>query len=415
MRSIEQLRLRFRSILFRSRVEDELDDEIRFYVERQIAENLADGMDLKKARHTALRQFGGVLKIKEECRDMRRVNYIENLIQDLRYGLRILAKNPGFTAVAVITLALGIGANTAIFSLVDGILLKSLPYPEPDRLVSLTEYYPKGGFELIRDQSKTMDAAYYWEGEEFNLAQQGLPPVRLNGSEVSAELFSVLGVHAAIGRTFHTGENSPGNDRTVILSHALWERQFGHDPAVIGRSIVIEGTVRQIVGVMPAGFGFPSTKTNIWVPIQMNPRTDGDYWGPQDSVIARLKPGVTIEQAAQEVKSFIPRILAACPFPLGSNWNNDSTAIPLRRDIVGDVRSKLLILLGAVSLILLMACANVANLLLARSAARTKEVAIRSALGAGRSRVVRQLLTESLLLALGGGAMGLIFARGGLA
>src|SRR5215472_539771 len=216
---------------------------------------------------------------------MGRVNHTETFFKDVRYGLRVIRRRPGFAFVAMVTLALGIGANSAIFSLVNGVLLRPLPYADSDRLVRLTEDYPKGAFAILRDQCQSMDLAAYWPGEEFNLAEFGGAPVRVTGAEVSADFFSILGVRPVMGRTFHTGEDAAGNDNVVILSHALLQEQFGGDPFIIGRSITIEGQTRQVVGVMRPDFRFPSADTKLWVPLKLDPRNTGDFWGPQMPII----------------------------------------------------------------------------------------------------------------------------------
>ena len=339
----------------------------------------------------------------------------EGFMQDLRFGLRTLARNPGFTAVAVATLALGIGANTAIFGIVSGVLLRPLPFAQPERLVATSQYYPKGPLVVMQGRSRTMDlAGYSTDNEEFNLTGFG-HPVRLIGNGVSANFFSLLGRKAALGRTFHQDENRPGKDREVILSHALWEQRFSSDPNVIGRLIALEGEDREVVGVMPASFDFPSTKTQLWVPLRMDPRDIGDYWGSSYmALIGRLRPGATLEQARAELASMRSAILAAYAWRMPDNSWAQATVITLEEDLVGASRGKLLILLGAVVFLLLIACANVANLLLARSVTRRKEVAARVALGASRWRVVRQLLTESILLSVAGGSLGLLIAANGL-
>jgi predicted permease len=345
---------------------------------------------------------------------MNQADYIQNLFQDLRYGFRIIIKNPAFALVIVLTLGVGIGVNTAIFSLVNQILLQPLPYPHQEQLVGLTEYYPKGALPILREQCKTMDIAAVWPGEEFNLAEPGHPPVRLNGAMVSAELFSVLGVNAQQGRTFHSGEDLPGNNQVIILSQEIWQNQFGGDRNIVGQWITIEGESRQVVGIMPADFTYPSPETKLWIPLKLDPQLINDYWGPEMPFIGRLRAGATPEQARQEVQSLIPTILSAIPFPKPPDWNKNSIVISLQQSIVGDVRTTLFIFLGAVGLVLLMACTNVANLLLARSASRHKEIALRIALGAGRWRIIRQLLTESVLLALCSGALGIFLGTQGL-
>ncbi len=336
------------------------------------------------------------------------------LIQDLKYGLRMLAKNPGFTAVAVITLALGIGANTAIFSLVNGVLLQPLPFAEPDRLVSITDSYPQGALVAMNAILRSMEVAGYSDSQELNLTGLG-DPVRLHGTAVSASFFSLLGVRPELGRIFLPGEDQPDKDNIVILSHALWQHKFGGDPSVIGRSVTLEGRSRQIVGVMARGFQMTSSRAQFWVPLHLDPRATGSYWGGGFMpVIGRLRAGVTLEQARAEMRAYIPQMRGMFPWKMPDALWAESTVIPLRESLVGSVRTKLLLLLGATGFVLLIACANVANLLLARAATRQKEMAVRAALGAGRWRVCRQLLTESVILAISGGALGMLLAVNGL-
>ena len=336
------------------------------------------------------------------------------LMQDVRFGLRQLHKSLGFTAVAAFTLALGIGANTAIFSLVSGILLRPLPYPRPAELVSITGTYPKGAFTAMRQQIHSLDVAAYAEGHEFNLTHVG-DPLRLTGTAVSAELFSVLGARAVLGRTFNSGEDAPGQDNHVVLSHDLWQQRFGGDPGIIGRSVHLEGAPRQVVGIMPADFHFPSPKTELWVPLHNEPGNPATYWaGDFMPVIGRLHPGASKAQAGAEIRLFQSRVFDLFPWTMPKAWNADVTVIALRNGMVADVRTRLLLLLGAVGIILLIACANVANLTLSRAASRQKEMGIRSALGAGRQRIARQLLTESVLLAALAAMLGFVLAVFGL-
>lgn len=333
---------------------------------------------------------------------------------DLRYGLRILAKAPAFTAVAVLTLGLGIGANTAIFSLVDGILLRPLPFSKPQDLVSVTGKYPKGAFAAMREQVQSIDTAAYFEGHEFNLTGNG-EPQRLTGTFVSAEFFSVLGERPELGRWFHPGDDEAGQDHFVILSHSLWEQRFASDPTIIGRPIELEGVSRVVVGVMPANFRFPSPKTQVWIPLHNDPQDKIAYWGGDFMpVIGRLRPGATRDKARAEIRVFQSRVFKLFPWPMPADWNVDVSVVALRGGMVSDVRGRLVLLLGAVGLILLIACVNVANLALSRAATRQKEIAVRTAMGADRGRLIRQLLTESVLLASIGGALGILLAVEGL-
>jgi len=339
---------------------------------------------------------------------------METFLQDVRYGLRLLWKSPGFTLVAVLTLALGVGANTAIFSLVNGILLVPLPYLNPQQLISVTGTYPRGAFAAMRQQVRTMDVATYAEGHEFNLTGIG-EPVRLTATMVSAEMFSVLGSRAQLGRTFYPGEDIAGQDNYVILSQSLWQDRFGSDPSIIGRAIQLDGLSRQVLGIMPAEFRFPSAKTQVWIPLHIDSSNVTSSWASDYMpVLGRLRAGSTVEQARAEIKMFQSHVGELFPFRMPKEWNADISVVPLQNNMVADVRTRLLILLGAVVLVLLIACANVANLMLSRAASREKEIGIRSALGAGLKRIARQLLTESVVLAALGGLLGLAFATAGI-
>ncbi len=412
MRWIYKLPLRFRSLLHKEMAEQELRSELQFHLQEQINEFVAQGMGPQDARYAALRELGGLEQIKEECREMRKVNYIENFLQDLHFGLRQLWRARGFTAVAVITLALGIGANTAVFSVVDGVLLRPLPFPQSDHLVAMTDYYPAGAFVGLRSDIKTADVATF-SGRELNLAGMG-EPVRLSGVGVSAEFFSVLGAKAALGTIFQKGQDRPGKDNLVILSQTLWQGQFSSDPNIVGRSVRLDGVDRQVVGVMPAAFQFPSAKTQLWIPLHMDPADVGIYWGEFMPVFGRLHPGARLNDASAEARMFGPRIHAMFPWKMPANLWSASSVTSLQKYLAGNTSNKLLLLLGASGLVLLIACANVANLFLAKAATRQKEMGVRAALGASRSRILRQLLTESVLLAACGGALGLLLAWRGV-
>ena len=400
--------------------QENLEREIESHLQMAAQDRIDRGESPVLAAHSARREFGNVGLIENVTRDQWAWTWLEDLLQDLRHGARLLRRNPGFTFIAVLTLALGIGANTAIFSLVNGVLLRPLPYPHPEQLISVTgtypnyPSYPKGAVVALRAQSRTMDLAGYVEGYQFNLTGLG-DPIRLNGTLVSAELFSVLGADAAIGRTFHAGEDLVGQNSYVILSQSLWQRRFASDPNIIGHSINLEGVARQIVGVMPRDFGFPSPQSDVWIPLDMDSRNASTYWaGDFMPVIGRLRPGATTQQADAEIRLLQAQLPPLFPWPMPTTWNASVSAVSLQAGLASDVRTRLLILLVAVALVLLIACANVANLTLSRASVREKEIAIRASMGAARHRIVRQLITETVLLAAFGGVLGLFFAGVGV-
>jgi putative ABC transport system permease protein len=415
---LRALMTRLRRLLGRRKADLEFDDEIQAHLDLLTERYIRQGMTRDEAASATRRKFGNITMLKEVNREMNGIGFIETTTQDVRYGLRMLRRNPGLTFVAMLTLALGIGANTAIFSVVNAVLLRSLPYREPDRLVYLHQRRPQEGAILAlsadfldwRDQAKSFEKIAAIDGGSVDLTQNG-EAERLSAGVVSADLFATLGVAPLLGRTFTPAEDLAGGPPVVILSNDLWRRRFGGDPQVIGRTITLEGQTRTVIGIMPSGFRFPG-RSDLWLPLALNvTRELGRQTGYTLSVIARLKPGVTPEAARADLSVILERQRQAYPHVYS---DVRISVIGLSESIVGTVRQALLVLFGAVTFVLLIACANVSNLLLARSAARRKEMAIRAAVGAGRLRLVRQLLIESLLVSLAGGASGLLSAIWGV-
>jgi len=412
--------LRLRSLFRRGQVEAELNEELRYHLERQIEVNTAAGMSVEEARYAALRAMHGLDQRKEECRDMRRVRFIEDLWQDFRFSLRSLLKRPGFTAIALLALALGIGANTAIFSLVNAVILQPLPYRDPDRLISVygTRNRSTQGsvgptdFLDYRSQNKTFEqfAASGSMMLPMNLTGSG-EPERLNASIITGNYFDTFGVRPALGRGFSLENEKTGQDHVTVLSHAFWQTRFGGDPNIVNKTINLDGKAYEVLGVMPAEVVLPQP-AQLWVPInfdadpEMKMRNARFLRG-----IGRLKEGVTLAQAQADTDLIAAQLEQQYP---DSNTGWSLRLISLREIIVGGSRTMLFIVFGAVGFVLLIACANVANLLLVRAAARHKEIAMRTALGASRLRIIRQMITESLLLAIFGGALGALLAVAGV-
>ena len=396
--------------------EADLRKELSADLELEAEEQREAGVSAEEARYAAQRALGNRTVVEEEIRDLWAWTWFENLGQDIRCAFRILRKNAGFTLVASLSLALGIGGNAAMFSLVDGVLLRPLPYSDPGQLVRPTGYYPTGGFLALQQLSRTMEFATYSDkpenGADFNLTGQG-EAVHLAGSIVSANIFSLLGAGAKLGRTFQPGEDHAGQDNLVILSHPLWRNKFGGDPGIIGRMIKINNVNRRVVGVMPPNFNFLLPGAQLWVPLHIDPGDQDAIWEHGfKPVVGRLRPHATLAQARSEIRSMVPEIIRMFPYSMSRSWNADATVLPLQQDLVGNVRTKLLVLMGAVGVVLMIACVNVASLLLSLASSRRKEIALRTALGAARGRIVRQLLTESVVLSTVGGALGLALAAG---
>ncbi len=416
---------RFRALRQKKALDADMDEEMRVHIEMQTEENIAGGMNPNEARQAALRQFGGVDQIKEIRREMRGVTWLENLMQDIRFGTRQMAKNPRFTFVAVLTLALGIGANTAIFSVIYGVLFEPLPYRDPQQLVRVFESsvsQPKfpmsaGDFQDYREQNSTLSGLALYTRQDLELSKDDQPEL-LSALRITAGFFDVLGVQPLLGRQFRREDEVPDNHHSVILSHGLWQRRFKGDPEIIGKPIILTGEVFTVVGVMPQGVkhvggdyrSMPHGETvDFWWPITLNSQDSRS--SHYMNAVGRLKPGIKPEQSAADFNVIAERL--AVQFP-DTNSSFRIAIQSLHEEIVGKARITLLVVFGAVLMVLLIACVNVANLLLARSAARGREMAVRSAVGAGRGRIVRQLLTESLLLAVCSSAVGILLAQCGM-
>jgi putative ABC transport system permease protein len=422
MRWFYKFPLRFRSLFRKSHVERELSDELRFHLEKLIEQDITRGLTPEQARSAALRELGGVDQIKEECRDMRQVNFIEDVSQDVRYGLRQLRRSPGFAAIAVITLALGIGANTAIFSVVNAVLLRPLPFVHPEQLVQVFQALPQQG---ITDAGVSYPNFIDWSRESkvfeeiaavrraaFTLAGQG-EPTYVDTATVTSSLFPLTAARPILGRTLLPDDEKPGAEQVVVMSEGLWRQRFGSDPSLVGTAIVLDKRPFTVVGIMPGDFRFPYQRppVQLWIPISQDPVFKDLFHGRAghylDTVIGRLKPGVSLAQAQAELSTVMGRLAQEYP---DANRGWSVRLVPLHRQLVGNVRTGLLILLGAVGMVLLIACGNVGSLLLARAVNRAREICVRTALGASRMRITRQLLTESVLLSLSGGIAGLLIA-----
>jgi putative ABC transport system permease protein len=421
------LRARLRALFRRESVLQDIEEELRTHVEMVTEENLKRGLPPDEARAAALKSFGNLGRNTELGYDIRGGGWLEDFWQDLRYGVRMLIKHPSFTAIAIFTLSLGLGANTAIFSVVNGVLLRPLPYKEPQRLVRVYSEFPAMNlrkfrisppeFLDIQREAKSWESIGAWSPGVVNFSSTG-EPIPATSTRVTRSLIDTLGAQPMLGRNFMAEEEKPNGPNAAIISHGLWQRAFGGQANIVGQQVRVNAAPRTIVGVMPPGYVFPpgsNEPTDVWLPFQFdpaNPSNRGDHFL---SLIGRLKPGVTIEQARAEMDA------------LEGGWKSENRAqhllnpqdhpilmFPLHEDVVGAARRAVLMLLGAVAFLLLIACANVASLLLARAEARQREFAVRLALGAGRGRMLRQFLTEGFILVVLGAVCGVGLAQLGL-
>jgi putative ABC transport system permease protein len=409
--------LRLRALFHRSATERELDDEIRLHLELETEARIRQGLTPDEARRLARLAFGGMDAVKEAHRDERGVRWIDDTVADVRYALRALRRNPVLAATAIVTLALGIGANTAIFSVVDAVILRPLPFPAGDRLMMLSEDNPEKGWrQQVAAPANYLDwkdrvpafadvAAYAGTGQT-TLTGMGAP-ILLTTTNVTGNFFSVLGVRAALGRIFTPGETWASGTHIAIISQRFRDARFGGALDPVGRTIDLDGVPTQVVGVLPGGFGFPSPDVDIWTPMEWKPTDRSQIWFRRAHwirVVARLRAGVTVAGADEQFQTVVHQLQLEYP---ATNRVMGADLVPLHDFLVGSVRRPLIILLGAVALLLLIACANVGNLLLVQALGREREAALRLALGAGRPRLVRQALTESLVLSGLGGLAGL--------
>jgi len=417
---------RLRALRQRETVINDIDREMRSHLELQVEANIRAGMSPAEARERAMRSFGNVNRAVDAAYDVKGGGLFETLTQDVRYGARMLAKHKAFTSIAVITLALGIGANTAIFSVVNELLLRPLPYRDAERIVMLWEVSPqgrhqnstsRGNFRQWRQQSTSYQQIAAFSDQRLNLTGAG-EPEELSVQMATPELFKVLGVDPILGRTFLPEDGEEGKPAVAVLSYGLWQRHFGGQPSVVGQDINLNDKKYTVIGVMPRNFQFhiqqrsgTGMPAELWIVLPMPTGPGANERGRFLSTVARLKDGVTVDHAAAELRTIHTRLSNETP-EFNKNWAAE--VLPLREQFFGNVRRPLWLMLGAVGFVLLIACANVANLLLSLATSREKEIAVRAALGARRTRIVRQLLTESLLLALLGSVLGLAFAWVGI-
>jgi predicted permease len=417
---LHDLYVGLRALVRRKSVERELDEELRFHFEKQVEQWTAEGLPLAEAQRRARLTIGGLEQVKEECRDARGVRFMETLGQDIRFGWRSLRKSPGFTAVAILTLTLGIGVNTALFTIVHGVLLNPLPFPHPDRLVTLWErdVLEDGSFNVVsggvftdwQKQATSFEQMAVVGEDTANLSGDGGSlPESIGTRQCSYNLFEILGVQPALGRFFSEADDRRSAPATVVLTNGLWKRRYAGDPQIVAKTISLDAQKYTVIGVLPAWFDYPDTRVQLWLPVRhevsgMDMQNRGNH---RFLVTARLKNGVSVEQASSELNGLQQRLHTQMPDEM---MGKGAHAVLLSENLVREVKKPLYVLMGAVLCVLLIACFNVANLFMARVTARRKEIAVRAALGGSRWRIVQEQVTESLLLTLAGGALGALLA-----
>ena len=399
---IYTLPLRIRSLFRRRHVEREMDEELRFHIDQQTEQYVARGMTPSDARTAVLREIGGIERRKEEIRETRRVSWFENLWRDIRYAVRVLRRAPAYTTIAVLTLALGIGANTAIFTAINAVLLRPLAYGDAAQLTVI---------QYRHQESAAPGAELHWKARARSFVSIGAAefstptltgrgnPEQLRGLRLTADVLPMLNVQPMLGRVLLPEEAHAGHDHVVVVSYAFWRRRLGSDPHVVGQTLILDGAAHTIVGVMPQGFQFApfwATHSEVWRPLSLD-GLENDFDGASLRVFGKMRPGVTLTQARAEMTAIGAQMKRETP-----DYDADVTVVPLQEKVVGSVAPILWVLLIAVAMVLLIACANVTHLQLMRARAREREMAMRFSLGAGRGRLLRQSLTESLLLSLDG-------------
>lgn len=421
LRFLNQAIARIRAVFQSSNFDRELDAELHCHILLRTEDLIRQGMQPEEAEHLARIQLGGIAQLREAHRETRGIPFLDTVFQDVGYGLRQIRSRPGFSILAITVLALGIGANTAIFSVVNGVVLRPLPFERPERLVALFErnvidnndpynaVAPANFFDWQK-QATAFDGIAATSFTTFNLAASSkqLSTERIDGCGASANLFDTLGIEPVLGRSFSAEEDSPGGAPVAIISYGLWKRRFDGSSDVLWKHVRLDGKVFSIVGVMPATFGYPSRNIQVWIPLKQHLAPvvlEAHDNHVLSTTIARLKAGRTVQQAAAEIDSIVKRYKHQHPEEV---MGKGGTVVPLAAFTVRDIRGSLLLLFAAVACVLLIACVNVANLLLTRALGRKQEIAIRAAIGASRGRIIRQLLIESSVLSILGAAVGLL-------